>query len=356
MRYRANDAGTGLGRLKLVSYVALVLAVASMLVIVAVAREVTTYYSPSTASTAQQFLPVTVTGDLITPPLSNADAPPILAQQPPGSRLTDMNVPLNSSELSAINDAPDSYFETAAGMYLNHSLSNSVGATIAPAPLFTVNGKPAVVYLGAISCIYCAENRWAMALALSRFGTFQQLFQGYSSLGDGDIPTIYWAPSHYNSSSAVEFGNFYVGKYVTFVSIEYSSPITQGFMMGALSYFQQEATAIANPIYENATAIITGLNNFNGTPYTIWGKYNVASADAVDFGNTSSSLTNPPIASMTHGQVLASFADPTSQFAWTEYAAADYYAALICAGGGAAAAAPVCSLPSVSTMTAQVKG
>jgi hypothetical protein len=48
---------------------------------------------------------------------------------------------------------------------------------------------------------------------------------------------------------------------------------------------------------------------------------------------------------LTHDQILASLADPSSNFAWTEYAAADYYVALVCASGNIPA--PVCSLPSV---------
>ena len=116
---------------------------------------------------------------------------------------------MNSSQLAVINDEPNSYFDTAARMWLNGSLTSLVGQQIAAAPLLTVNGKPAVVYLGAISCVYCGENRWAMALALSRFGIFQNLFFGYSSLGDQDVPTVYWAPAHYNATSAVDFGNFY---------------------------------------------------------------------------------------------------------------------------------------------------
>ena len=67
-----------------------------------------------------------------------------------------------------------------------------------------------------------------MALALSRFGSFEQLFKGYSSLEDGDVPTLDWAPAQYNATQGVDFGNFYTSKYVNFLSIDYASPITQG--------------------------------------------------------------------------------------------------------------------------------
>ena len=115
-----------------------------------------------------------------------------------------------------------------------------------------MNGKPSVIYLGAISCVYCGENRWAMALALGQFGSFQHLFKGYSSLGDADVPTIYWAPAEYNVTQGVDFGNFYTSNYINFLSMDYASPITEGFMMGSLTYFQQQATSTMNPAYEDA--------------------------------------------------------------------------------------------------------
>ena len=362
-------------RFKLMAYTGMTLSVVALVLVAALSTELSSGLRHRTTSTTTSLAPIFVTGPLITPPLSLADAPPILAQQPFGQRLTDINAPLNSSQLAVINDEPNSLFDTAARMWLNGSLTSLVGQHIAAAPLLTVNGKPAVVYLGAISCVYCGENRWAMALALSRFGIFQNLFFGYSALGDQDVPTVYWAPAHYNATSAVDFGNFYDGTYVTFLSIDYASPITAGFQMQTLPYFQQEATAINNTVYEKATSLIVTLNNYAGTPYTIWGRYSVLGADATDFGvvtSTSSTTTSNEstssttsatstgallaITTMTHDQILASLADPSTQFAWTEYAAADYYVALICSSLGiistsSTTAPPVCSEPNISSMT-----
>ena len=353
----SRSSGSGSRRVESIAYLALVLSVAALVFMATITVVLVQDLSRLTpAASTTTLAPISVTGMLITPPLSLPDAPPIFVEQPFGQRLTNINVPLNATQLAVINDGPDSFFATAGQMYLNGSLTSVVGARIAPAPLFTVNGKLAVTYLGAISCVYCAENRWAMALALSRFGSFQHLFMGYSALQDQDVPTIYWAPAHYNATSAVEFGNFYGGSYVTFLSIEYSSPIT--------GKFQMQAKAIDNSIYEAATNLIVNLNNFAGTPYTIWGKYSVLGADASDFGDTTTvanATTTLPISSMTHDQILASFAHPTTQFAWTEYAAADYYIALVCASLGVGAssstvAPPVCSISSIATMTAQAKG
>lgn len=355
------------------AYTGMALSIVALVLVAALSLELSHGLSQRSSSSTNALAPIFVTGPLITPLLSLPDAPPIVTQEPFGHRLTDINVPLNSSQLAVINGEPNSYFDTAARMWLNGSLASLVGQQIAASPLLSVNGKPAVVYLGAISCVYCGENRWAMALALSRFGVFQNLFFGYSSLGDQDVPTIYWAPAHYNTTSAVDFGNFYDGNYVTFLSIEYSSLITAGFQMQPLRYFQQQAAAANNTVYEKATSLLVTLNNFAGTPYTIWGRYSVLGADATDFGavtstststsssassttSTSSTAALLPLASMTHDQVLASLANPSTPFAWTEYAAADYYIALICSSLGvistsSVTAPPICSEPNISSMT-----
>lgn len=45
-------------------------------------------------------------------------------------------------------------------------------------------GRPEVLYIGAEYCPYCAAERWAVAVALSRFGTFTGLGQTASSPSD----------------------------------------------------------------------------------------------------------------------------------------------------------------------------
>lgn len=357
-QYSSAGPSGEIGRLKLIGYASLIVSVAAMLFVAVLAVQLNTFYrqgsqgTTQTATSITSYAPISISGNLITPALSSPDAPPITAQQAFGSRLTNINVPLNASELAIINNASQAYYVTAAQMYLNHSLAISIGAVVSAAPLLLVNGKPSVIYLGAISCVYCGENRWAMALALSRFGEFQQLFKGYSALQDADVPTIYWAPAHYNATQYVGYGNFYSSNRINFLSIEYSSPITQGFNMGTLTYFQQEAVAAANPIYGNATQIIINLNNYRGTPYTIWGKFSVPGADASNFGDANpNATTSLPMASLTHEQILSMLARPSSPFAWNEYAAADFYISLLCAS--MATPAPVCSLPSISTMVSE---
>lgn len=358
--YRRAVRDSELGRIKLVSYASLAVGVASILFVAVLASQLNAFYhqgATGTTTSTTSYKATSVSGMLITPPLMLANAPVVTADQPFGTRLTGINSPLNSTELSVINDAPQAYFVTAAKMYLNKSLSIAIGASVYPAPTLVANGKVSVVYLGAISCIYCGENRWAMALALGQFGSFQYLFNGYSSFGDGNLPTLYWGPADYNSSTysatqSISFGNFYTSNYVTFVSMEGQSQIKGGFVPPDLSYLQEDATALANPIYSTAVENIIALNNYIGTPYTIWGKFSVPGADAQNFGDASANATTTvPMASLTHGQVLGLLANPRTPFGWNEYAAADFYISLLCAS--MSSPAPVCSLPGISTMVSQ---
>ena len=169
MRLQSLRSQDGYTTLRRVAYTGLILTIVSWVALAALAVQLERGLGQLTFSTSTTALePISVSGPLIVPSLSLPDAPPILTDQPFGERLTGINEPLNSTQLAMINDEPQSYYDTAAKMWLNGSLSSLVGQNLAYSPLLTVNGKPTIIYLGAISCVYCAENRWAMALALSR--------------------------------------------------------------------------------------------------------------------------------------------------------------------------------------------
>lgn len=76
------------------------------------------------------------------------------------------------------------------------------------APPLTSSGKPEVLYIGAEFCPICATERWAMVVALSKFGTFSDLSQIRSANRDGHIATLDFYGSHYTSP------------YLTFTSVE----------------------------------------------------------------------------------------------------------------------------------------
>jgi thiol-disulfide isomerase/thioredoxin len=69
------------------------------------------------------------------------------------------------------------------------------------AVLRDTEGKPIITYVGAEYCPYCAAERWAIAVALSRFGTFTGLSATHSSSSDvyADTQTLSFYGSHYTS-------------------------------------------------------------------------------------------------------------------------------------------------------------
>jgi hypothetical protein len=77
------------------------------------------------------------------------------------------------------------------------------------APL-TAGGLPAVVWVGALFCPGCAAQRWALVIALGRFGTFDKLYTTMSAASDAfpDTPTFSLEGAEYHSGtvtlSAVE--------------------------------------------------------------------------------------------------------------------------------------------------------
>jgi thiol-disulfide isomerase/thioredoxin len=75
----------------------------------------------------------------------------------------------------------------------------------ATAPPLTVDGKPEILYMGAEWCPYCAAERWALVMALSKFGTFSSLRGTTSSSDDvyGSTPTFAFYKATYKSKYLV---------------------------------------------------------------------------------------------------------------------------------------------------------
>ncbi len=75
------------------------------------------------------------------------------------------------------------------------------------------DNKPLITYIGAEYCPYCAAERWALAVALSRFGTFTNLSGTHSS--DSDV---------YPDTQTLSFyGSSYASAYVDFQAVEEAS-------------------------------------------------------------------------------------------------------------------------------------
>ncbi len=104
-----------------------------------------------------------------------------------------------NTSYTPVTPAPASVVQDVTNIPL--SVCNKVGVTsssvavsppkiLSNQPAMTINGKsPAMLYYGAEYCPYCAAERWAMAAALSRFGTWSGLQITASSHTDVDPAT-----------------------------------------------------------------------------------------------------------------------------------------------------------------------
>jgi thiol-disulfide isomerase/thioredoxin len=74
----------------------------------------------------------------------------------------------------------------------------------------TSGGKPEMLYIGAEWCPFCAAERWAMAVALGRFGTFSPLRGIHSSSTD----------VYPNTATLTFYKTHYTSKYLVFTPVE----------------------------------------------------------------------------------------------------------------------------------------
>jgi hypothetical protein len=105
------------------------------------------------------------------------------------------------NDLSGVSISTLNQVGKASGIISPTSISGS--------PL-TLNGKPEVLYMGAEYCPYCAAERWAMIVALDKFGNFTGIQYMESTSTDifPSTPTFTFVGATYTSS------------YITFVTVE----------------------------------------------------------------------------------------------------------------------------------------
>jgi Domain of unknown function (DUF929) len=96
-------------------------------------------------------------------------------------------------------------------------------------------GKAIVTYIGAEYCPFCAAERWALAVALSRFGTFSNLSGTHSSSTDvyPDTQTLSF------------YGSKYTSPYLDFQPVEETTNQTVGGSYATL----QVPTAAQNALF-----------------------------------------------------------------------------------------------------------
>ena len=157
-----------------------------------------------------------------------------------------------------------------------------------------------MLYVGAEYCPYCATERWAVAVALSRFGRFTGLGQTASSPSDV-----------YPSTATLTFhGATYSSSYLSFTGKELqSNKVVNG------TYATLDTLSVAQD------ALVTKLNKGGGIPFIdMGGKYTISGA------------TYDPgvLKGKTHAEIAAALSDPTSAIAKGADGSANVITAAIC--------------------------
>jgi uncharacterized membrane protein len=86
--------------------------------------------------------------------------------------------------------------------------TTSTGLTRVSGSALTNGGLPEILYMGGDYCPFCAAERWSMVVALSKFGTFQNLGYMISAANDQNLSTVTFYQSSYTSN------------YISFVEVE----------------------------------------------------------------------------------------------------------------------------------------
>jgi hypothetical protein len=187
------------------------------------------------------------------------------------------------------------------------SFTGKIQAVSGGTPL-TANGKPEMLYMGAEYCPYCAAERWAMVVALSRFGTFSGLSTVHSSTTD--------SPS--NISTFTFHGSSYTSKYLTFTPVEMQTNVL-------------DSTTGQYPTLETPTSAQQALlTKYDAAPYT-------TSAGAIPFiyfGGKYVSIGASYDATVLSGknwnQIASTLSNPDSAVAKAINGTANYITAAIC--------------------------
>jgi thiol-disulfide isomerase/thioredoxin len=174
----------------------------------------------------------------------------------------------------------------------------------------TANGKPEVLYMGAEYCPFCAAERWAMIVALSRFGTFSGLATVHSAAANGagdaepDPNTPTWTFLHAK----------YTSQYLTFSTVELQTNIP-----------------------DRSTGTYTNLQTPTSAQEALINKYDSANGGAipfVDFGNkyliSGASYNAGVLAGLSWATIAADLSNPSSPVAQAVDGTANYITAALC--------------------------
>ncbi len=247
------------------------------------------------------------------------------------------STPVTTAPASVVHDVtnvPASVFNKIG--VTSNEVPVSAPIVLSGQPALSLKGKsPAMLYLGAEYCPYCAAERWAMTVALSRFGTWSGLKITASSHTD-----VYPATHTFSYRNAT-----LTSPYLTFSSVEELTniPAANG------SY-----TSLQTPTKEEAAII----SKYNDPKYITGATAGQVSFPFVNIGNkaliSGASFSPAVLSNLTWSDIASNLDDPTNPATQAIVATANYMSAAICASTSNAPAS-VCDSPGVQAATKALK-
>jgi hypothetical protein len=191
-------------------------------------------------------------------------------------------------------------------------------------PPLTQAGKPELLYIGAEFCPYCAGERWAMAVALSRFGQLHDI--GMTNSGG--------SPEIYPNTATLDFVHTtYTSKFLSFVPVE-NEDRNHNIL--------QKVTSAQNALWAQYSQQL----KLKGQGYPF-----------LDFGNQyvigGPSFLPTPLKGLTQTQIATKLADPNDPVAKSVDGAANLITATICKITNNQPAS-VCSSKTIATLQGEI--
>jgi Domain of unknown function (DUF929) len=207
-----------------------------------------------------------------------------------------------------------------ASGYGSVTLTDPDTPTAVSGPPLKESGRPEVLYVATEYCPYCAEENWALIVALSRFGQFTGLTTSRSPRFD-DVPPI---------DTWTFYGSSYASPYLAFVPVETHSNV------------------LVNPKADKSKGVsYRVLQRLTPAQQALFDKYDSAgSTPFIDFANqaaqTGSGILPDLVADETWQQLAAALRQPKTTLGAALLNEADTLTAELCrlTGGRPAAACP----------------
>jgi len=213
--------------------------------------------------------------------------------------------PLDQAAFSKLTTVPAAALDTVG----KGTAQNPVKKIDAPA--LTKDGKPRVLYIGAEYCPFCASQRWPLVVALSRFGTWNNLNATYSAP----------APEVFPDTPTVSFhGATYTSPYVSFTGIETQTNKMVNGRFTELDKLEGEDKAL--------------FEKYNAPPYA----EQKGAIPWLTIGGTAvqggASYSSEPLMGRTHGDIAAALHDPSTPIARGVLGTANMLTAQLCVATG----------------------